>query len=218
MKKLILLLLAVAVVVIFMAGCFEQSIRGDGNIITDKRAAPDSSAIEAKGGFDIHWSAGPPAVTITTDSNLLSHIKSEVMDGTLHIYSDTRISPSIGVKVTVASGTLAEASLTGGIQFDAGQLSGKCLKIESTGAVDVHVDGMVDDLDASLTGACKLKAAALKTRTTEIRLVGASDAEIAVSEALKVSAIGASSLKYAGDPKTIEQNVTGSGSIEHLNQ
>jgi hypothetical protein len=37
-----------------------------------------------------------------------------------------------------------------------------------------------------------------------------------VSDALKVSAVGASSLKYAGNPKTIEQNITGAGHIEPL--
>lgn len=215
MKKLMLPFLAMTGT--FTAGCFQQGISGDGNIITDKRAVTAFSAINAVGGFDIHWSAGQPALAIMTGSNLLSHIKSEVTDDTLHIYTDKRISPSSGITLTVASDTLTGARLTRGIQFNATQLSGKNLKIKSTGAVDINVDGTVDDLDASLTGACHLKAASLKTKTTEIKLVGASDAEIAVSEALKVSAVGASSLKYAGNPKTIEQNVTGAGSIGPLN-
>ena len=215
MKKL--MIAALAVVVVFITGCFQRGINGDGNIITDKRAVPAFSAISAEGGFDIHWSAGQPAAAIMTDCNLLSHIKSEVTDDTLHIYSDTRISPSHVITVTIASGTLTSARLTGGIQFSAAQLSGKGLNIKTTGAVDIHVDGAVDDLNASLTGACHLKAASLKTKTTEIRMVGASDAEVNASDALKVSAVGASSLKYAGNPKTIEQNVTGAGSIQPLN-
>jgi hypothetical protein len=215
MKKLIIPFLAVAVV--FIAGCFWQGIRGDGNITTDQRTVPAFSTINATGGFDIHWSAGQPAVVIMTDSNLLSHIKSEVTDDTLHIYSDTRITPSHGIQVTLTGGTLTGVRLTGDIQFNAAQLSGKSLKIESTGAADIHVDGVVDDLNASLTGACKLSAASLKTKTTEIKLVGASDAEIAVSDALKASIVGAGSLKYAGEPKMIEQKVTGAGSIKHLN-
>jgi hypothetical protein len=154
MKKLILPFLAVAVV--FVAGCFQTGITGDGNIITDKRVVPAFSAINAVRGFDIHWSAGQPGVAIMTDSNLLSHIKSEVTDDTLHIYSDARISPSSGIAVTVASGTLTGAHLTGGIQFTAAQLSGKSLNIKSTGAVDIHVDGTVDDLDASLCKAAMI--------------------------------------------------------------
>lgn len=215
MKKL--MLASLAVVVVFVAGCSLRGITGDGNITTDKRAVPAFSAINAVGGFDIHWSAGQPALAIMTDSNLLSHIKSEVTDDALRIYYDARISPSSGIEVTVSSGALTNARLIGGIQFNAAQLSGKSLKIKSTGAVDIHVDGAVDDLDANITGACHLKAASLKTKNTEIKLVGASDAEVAVSDALKVSAVGASSLKYAGNPKTIEQSVTGAGSIQPLN-
>src|SRR5208282_6286837 len=142
MKKLMLLFPAVTG--IFIAGCFQPGISGDENIITDKRAVPAFSAINAVGGFDIHWSAGQPSLAIMTDSNLLSHIKSEVTDDTLHVYTDKRISPSSGITITVANDALTGARLTGGIQFNATQLSGKSLNLKATGAVDIHVDGTVD--------------------------------------------------------------------------
>lgn len=59
----------------------------------------------------------------------------------------------------------------------------------------------------------KLDAKALKAQTTTLSLVGASSADITVSEALSISMTGACSLSYSGNPKTVDKSVTGACSI-----
>ena len=77
------------------------------------------------------------------------------------------------------------------------------------------LDGNVDELITDMTGASKLEANSLQTKTAEISSTGASHAEVAVSESLKVSITGAGKVIYSGNPPTIEKHVTGAGTIRH---
>jgi hypothetical protein len=106
--------------------------------------------------------------------------------------------------------------LSGGNSFKASQVSGRDLKIESSGAWDISVDGSITKLEASLAGASKLNAKSLQTQTAKLSLLGASYARVAVTGTLKVSVIGASSVTYSGNPEVVETNVIGAGSIRHL--
>jgi hypothetical protein len=66
-----------------------------------------------------------------------------------------------------------------------------------------------------MTGASELNASGLQTKTAEISTTGAADAEIAVTDTLKVAITGAGKVIYSGNPKTIEKRISGAGSIRH---
>ena len=87
--------------------------------------------------------------------------------------------------------------------------------MESTGASEVSLDGEVDRLLVDMTGASQLVADGLQTKTAEISTTGAGDADIAVSETLKIIITGAGKVTYSGNPATIQKNITGAGSIRH---
>jgi Putative auto-transporter adhesin, head GIN domain len=95
------------------------------------------------------------------------------------------------------------------------QLSGHSFAIESTGATRVQLDGAVDDLVTDMTGASKLDANGLRVKTATISSTGASKADVNVSESLKVSITGAGKVTYAGNPPTIDKQISGAGSIRH---
>jgi hypothetical protein len=101
------------------------------------------------------------------------------------------------------------------VKLTATQIAGPKFALESTGAAQVKLDGSIDELLADMTGASELNASGLQTKTTEISTTGAADAEIAVSETLKVAITGAGKVSYSGNPKTIEKHITGAGSIRH---
>src|SRR6516165_1135385 len=107
------------------------------------------------------------------------------------------------------------ATLTGAARLIAGQLSGSNFAVESTGAAKVTLDGKVDELITDMTGASKLDAESLQTKTAEISSTGAAHADVAVSEALKVSITGAGKVVYSGKPQTVEKHISGAGSIRH---
>jgi hypothetical protein len=210
MKKITIALLVTCVVL--SVGCRWAGIRGNGNIKTDERTIITFANIDASGTFTIEWQSGPPTLRITTDENLLEYIESDVSGDTLHLRTREHIWPTHGIKVFASSPTRAAARISGAVKLTAKQLTGSKFALEASGASHVSLDGSVDELLADMTGASKLQASGLQTRTAQISTTGAGDAQVAVAETLKVAITGAGKVTYSGNP-TIEKHITGAGSI-----
>jgi len=205
----ILLVAAVAII----AGCSLPGIKGDGVIKTENRPLPDFSAVAVNGAYKIKWTSGKPALSISTDQNLLPLIKTTVSGGTLQIKSEGTIRPTQGITIVLSSASLADINLNGAVSLTAGQLSGHDLKLESNGASDLSVAGSVTNLEVNLSGASKLDAKSLQTQTATVSLDGATFGEVTVTDTLKASISGAGALTYSGNPKSVEKDVSGAGSI-----
>ena len=198
---------------IFLSGCDWFGIRGNGHIRTDQRAISEFSEIAASGGLQIEWHSGAPALSITTDENLLPYVENRISDNTLRLRTRERLRPTHGIKVIVSSTNLNGADLSGAVDLIAKQVSGPKFYLQSRGASDVTVDGNVEQLLADMTGASDLKAKGLQAKTVEISTTGAASAYVSPTDILRVSITGAGDVTYYGNPKTIEKHVTGAGSI-----
>jgi Putative auto-transporter adhesin, head GIN domain len=213
MNKLSSVLLSALALVI--GGCDWEGIRGNGHIVTDQRQVSAFSEIDASGALQIEWRSGAPALSIITDQNLLSHVENENAGNRLRLSSHGNLWPTHGVKIVISSPSRDGAKLSGATRFIANQLSGRRFAIESSGAARVLLDGKIDELLADMTGASRLEAQSLQSKTAEISTTGAGHAEVAVTDTLKVSITGAGKVIYSGNPKSIEKHVTGAGSIHH---
>ena len=213
MKKITIAVLAGFFVLV--AGCRWIGIRGNGHVVTEQRTIQEFSEIHSSGVFDIEWRADSPALSITTDENLLPYIESQISGNTLRLRTREQIRPTHGITVSIASPAREAARIKGAVKLDASQLTGSKFALEGTGASRVSLAGNIDQLLADLTGASDLKAAALQTKTAEISIQGAGDAEVAVAEKLKVAIAGAGKVIYSGNPPTIEKHISGAGSIRH---
>jgi len=210
MKKIIFVFLAACVVL--AVGCRWVGIRGNGHIKTEDRTISTFTEIDASGAFEIEWQGGSPALRITTDENLLSYVESDVSGDTLHLRTHDQIWPTHGIKVSISSPTRAAARIRGAVRLTVKQLTGPTFALEASGASRVSLDGNIDGLLADMTGASKLEASGLQTKTAEISTTGAGNAEVAVAETLKVAITGAGKVTYSGNP-TIEKHITGAGSV-----
>jgi len=213
MKKITIVFLAVCSV--SATACHWVGIRGNGDIKTDERPVSAFANIDVRGAFTIEWQSGQPSLRITTDENLLPYINSNVSGDTLHLRTREQIRPTHGVRVIISSPTRAGARISGAVKLAAKQLSGSRFALEARGASRVSLEGNIDQLLADMTGASKLAANELHTKTAEISTTGAGDAEIAVAETLKVVITGAGKVQYSGDPPTIEKHISGAGSVRH---
>jgi len=213
MKKITIVFLAACIVV--LAGCRWVGIRGNGHIKTDERPVSAFANIDIRGAFTADWQSGAPSLIITTDENLLPYVDSNVSGDTLHLRTREQIRPTHGIRVVISSPTRAGARISGAVKLAAKQLSGSKFALESRGAARVSLEGKVEELLADMTGASELAANELQTKTAEISTTGAGDAEVAVAETLKVVITGAGTVKYSGNPPTIEKHISGAGSIRH---
>jgi hypothetical protein len=195
-----------------LGGCHLTGIRGNGNIITETRTVADFTSVEADGAFDITWTNAPATFRLTTDQNLLSHIETSVSGKKLRIHSRGQLRPTDGMKVTLSSSGLSGARFTGAVRLAATKLSGKGFYLEGSGATRVTIDGTVDELLASLSGASRLDAAGLRTQIVELSISGAGKADVTVSKTLKIAISGAGKVTYSGNPE-IEKRISGAGSV-----
>jgi hypothetical protein len=213
MRKIPFVLLAACVVVV--AGCHLPGIRGNGHIKTEERQVSSFANLDAGGAFEIEWQSGSPSLRITTDENLLPHIEDNVSDDTLYLRTRDHVWPTQGIKVVISSPIRTGGRIRGAVKLTVKQLSGPTFALEATGASEVFLDGSIDRLLVDMTGASQLVADGLKAKTAEISTTGAGNAEVAVTDSLKVVITGAGKVTYSGNPSTIKKQILGAGSIRH---
>ncbi len=199
--------------VLLLPACDWVGKHGNGIITTESRPTANFSTVDASGAYKIAWSSGAPALSVTTDRNLLDHITTSVTDGKLRIRTNERMRPTHGIKITISSQALGGARMRGAVDFTARKITGASFFLESDGASDVILDGTVDSLVGRMRGAGDLNAAALQAKDVEISLMGAADAKVNATESLNVSIKGAGDVRYSGNPKTIRKSVAGAGSV-----
>ena len=205
---------AVSLLVLLFSGCDWRGIRGNGDIKTEQRPVTAFTRVDAGGFYEIEWHPGPPSFSLTTDENLISHVKTSVEGNQLKIETQDSIAPSHGVKVAITSPSLDGATLSGAVKLNADRLSGATFGLETSGAAKVTLTGKVNRLLASLTGASKLEATNLAADDVELSVTGAGKADVSASNLLRAAITGAGKVSYTGHPKSVEKKITGAGKIE----
>ena len=211
MRKIPIVLLAGCVVLV--VGCHLPGVRGNGQIKTDERPITAFANVDASGAFEIEWQSGSPSLRITTDENLLRYIENDISGDTLRLRTRDHVWPTHGIKVVISSPTRTGGKMRGAVKLTVKQLSGPTFALESKGAAEVVLDGSIDRLLVDMTGASQLAADGLQAKTAEISTTGAGDADVSVTDTLKVVITGAGKVTYSGNPPTIEKQITGAGSI-----
>ena len=174
-----------------LGGCHLSGIKGNGHIVTENRPVQEFTSVEAEGAFDIEWAPGPASCTIRTDDNLLRHVETSMSGKKLMLEWHGQLRPTRGMKVMLSSSSLTGARLTGAVRLTGTRLSGKGFYLEGTGATRVTVDGTVNELMATMSGASKLDAESLQVKTAELSISGAGKAEVSPSESLTAAASSA---------------------------
>jgi hypothetical protein len=195
-----------------LGGCHLTGIRGNGHLVTENRPVEEFTSVEAEGAFDIEWTQGPASCTIRTDENLLRHVETSMTGKKLRLEWHGQLNPTHGMKVKLSSASVSGARLTGAVRFSATRLSGNGFYLDGTGATRVTVDGRVNELMATMSGASKLDAESLQVKTAELSISGAGKAEVSASDVLKVAISGAGKVTYSGNP-VVEKHVSGAGTI-----
>jgi hypothetical protein len=219
-----------------LAGCdavFSPAIPGSGISKEEARPVASFSEIEVANAIELDATIGPAAdLLITTDDNILPHVRTEVEGDRLRIYLDGSYSTDLGVKVKVIAPELrallgsgaSTTKLSGvaGDQFELDlsgasrcQLAGdaEVLKVDLSGASQCTIEGRAKEVRIDCSGASQLDATGLTAETVVADLSGASTAHVKATAELIADASGASTLHYAGQPAKLEKNTSGASTI-----
>lgn len=225
-----------------LQGCIffgRKTIKGDGIIITQEKNVSTSQKIKIKGNFSVLLQQGASStVSIQTDKNLMEYILSSVNDeGTLVISTKNgyNLKPSSDIVVIISSSKIDYISLAGSGNIIAqdkfldsekvqlllsgnGNINFKTntpkLTATITGNGNIMVEGETADVNVSITGSGDFKGEKLLAENSTIKITGSGNAYVYCSTALKANITGSGDIFYFGNPTSINQKITGNGSIK----
>jgi len=201
-------------VMVLVSGCNWAGVRGDGVIVTTNVTVAEFSTLEANGAYRIEWSPGKPALAITSDSNLMPLITTTLSGNTLQIDQQQNLRPTRGITIIISSAALKEVELNGAVTLTASNVQGGEFKLEANGASSIRAAGAVTNLEVSFSGASSLNAKGLSAQMANVSISGASSADVTATESLDVSISGAGAVTYGGNPKQVNKDISGAGSIK----
>jgi hypothetical protein len=239
--KTIFLLAILVTGAMLIAGCSmipQTCIDGSGRVITEDRAVPVFQSVTLNTPAVLTVIQGSPqGVQITADDNVLPLISTTVRNGVLSIgYTRPCILPTSAVQIHARSADISRLSILGAgdIRSD-GVIRGSTLTSAITGSGNMNLaaevstlsssitgtgvvvlTGTADDLALSIPGAGTIDASKLRASRVTVEILGSGNALVDVTDSLTVKITGSGSVLYSGNPSSIDQSITGSGTIRKV--
>lgn len=211
MKKVFFMpILLVSVVM----SCSDDTVFGSGDLITESRDVDYFTKVKSEGVFEINIIQGSTqSVEVTADNNVMSRIKTKVVNNELRLYLDGDSYRDISLKVDIVVTRLngIKNSGVGNIYAYNIEEEGN-FKVINSGTANILLEGNAQSIDIYNEGSGDFDGFDFSTNSGDIENIGSGDIEINCSEDLDVKISGSGNVYYKGNP-TINTNISGSGNI-----
>lgn len=214
-----------------------HSIKGNGNIVTQKRDIEDNfKSIEANSGIEvIVEQADRTRIAVEADENIQNSITTKVRNGVLIISrKNGSYSSHHGQKVFITVPVIEELTANSASSIKTkntlkgenislntssaakieAQLSIDNIKANSSSASKIDIKGMALSLDAEASSASKIEAEDLLVNTITVETSSGSKVSVHPILSLKADASSGSRIEYHNNPKQIEKTSSSGASIE----
>lgn len=198
----------------FFSFSLGNSVRGSGQSSSEIRDVRDFDEVEVGGAFLVEIVAGKDfGVEVEADDNLVPLIRTEVRGGVLRISTSKRLKTENPMRIRVSAPSVESVDASGASSVSLSTARNRELRIESSGASKVQLNGETELLSVIATGASNVDAASLRVFDAKVSASGASHVDVFASRKLVSDATGASEIKYAGNPTTVEKTSSGASRI-----
>lgn len=210
-------------IVFILSGCFSiylspyQTIRGNGDVITVERSVPHFTSLRISGArTTVLYGDSEGPILITGESNILDHTLSYVENGTLVIRSESRTNmrPREEVFIEIPGRNVSEVRVSGSNQITIQNIDQPVFQIRGSGSTEVTASGFADELEIRMSGSSMIDAGALSAEFVTIRTSGSTEATISANDTIVSRSSGSSSIRYFGQPATIENHSSGSSTLK----
>jgi len=212
------------------------AVSGSGTIIESQQEVGTFDSLEVGSAFDVTIRPGDqPGVLLRTDDNLLGEVEVDLADERLRIDLDVPVRDAtleaevtVGVDRLRAVDTHGAATVTGIETLTPDTLtvtaSGasrvflvvdvQTLTLSVDGASVVNLGGETDEVSVAADGASTARLTQLVALGAEAEADGASRVGLTVTEALIARAGGASTIRYAGEPTSVDSETSGASTVQ----
>jgi uncharacterized RmlC-like cupin family protein len=221
--------------------CITGFIRGNGSITTTQRSIGEFSRLQSGGSATVRVHEGLEyAVEITTDSNLASHVRTEVVGGELRLgldwgsYSFTKLiidvySPALHALAAVSSSGSGVIEILEPLQSQSMSMrisgSGSIkadlimtdlimteLEFVISGSGAAKITGRSKALSLRISGSGEFNGRDFEAERASVRVSGSGRARVWASQSLDAVISGSGDLFYRGNPQ-MSTHISGSGKI-----
>ncbi len=204
----------------------------------EERNVGNFENVKISGAFDVVLiPSNKEYVTVECEKKYMDGVETEVIDGTLKIYLNRRISKlEKGIQVEIYFKDIEGIKTSGAVDVESkGKLKMDSFEIHSSGATDMNLELHVDKLEAEFSGASEvnlrgkagkveleasgaseIEAVDFVIQNLELDVSGASEAEVHVTGKFEAEVSGASSLRYKGNPENVEIDKSGVSSVRKI--
>lgn len=211
-------------IIAFMGFFFTNSYAQ--NIIKENRSISKFNTIDISSAFDVELTQGnTESLVIEADEDIIENIYSEVIHGTLKIYTKSHLwrdheHKYHKMKAYISFIDIEELELSGAVnisgmnkmKFDnlIFDLSGACkieldymadhVHLDMSGASKLYFTGTANEFEIDVSGASLIEALDFETKNCDIDAAGASSIKIFVTDELTADISGATRVRYKGNP------------------
>ncbi|MFZ1977755.1 MAG: head GIN domain-containing protein [Bacteroidota bacterium] len=198
-----------------LCACFGPRVRGNGTIKTDTREMPAFESIVCDGGYEVHITCqAQQSVSIQSDENILPFVKTEVSGDRLRIYTKGNLAPTQGIQITVSVPRLEEFTVNGSAEGDVQKILSDSFTLAINGSSRMNLSGSADELKIHISGSAKINADSLAAKGVKAHIEGSGTIYCQAANSIDARIDGSGKIKYHGEPKTVNQSINGSGSVE----
>lgn len=190
-------------------------VSGSGKVVTETRNVSGFDGVTVNGAGNVLIDqSGAESLTITTDDNLLQHIKTEVRGGKLVIEftSGVLFDKVQDLTFKVGAKNLNSVQVDGAANLEGKNIATENLSVQLNGAGAITLSGKATAQDVVLDGVGAYNGAELASQRARVTQNGAGSAVVRVSDKLDAIISGLGSIEYIGNPQ-VTKSVSGVGSV-----
>lgn len=237
MKSLVKIGILSLVIVVFTTNTTQarkNKVWGNGDVVKETRDVRSFDAIDVSSSFKVELTqSDEESLVIEADENILEHIYTEVIGGTLKIYTKGNIRKVNTMRAYISFKNIDEIELSGAcivkgmnkmkfsdFTIDASgasevelSLTANRIRLDLSGSTEIDFAGYADELAIDASGASDIRAFDFEVKDCLVDASGASTIKVFVTENLEVESSGATTVKYKGRP-SIDIDASGASSVK----
>jgi len=209
-------ILATLAVVLLVRGAGPSSpgIQGSGIAAAQTRTVAGFSRLDLTGSNNVTVVVGAPqSVVVRADSNLISHVTTQVVGGTLVIGDTGSFTRRAPMSVEVSVPSLTRLNLSGDGQISVTGINVPRLAVTVSGSGLLSAAGTATQLDVTLSGDGQAQLFRLPARDVHAVVTGSGLIQVNATTSLDAAVPGTGVIVYSGNPPQVTTSVTGTGAV-----
>ena len=192
---------SLAIFLLTLFGCDDESFDGNGVIIIETRPLTSFVNVESSGTYDITIVQNSvSSITIEAESNLIPIIVTSIVGDRLIISVSENYSSDIGIKLTISSPDFNSIEMSGtGNLVSQGDITVDAFSIAISGVVDTDISGSSDIQTMVLSGVGNIRNFDLISNDVVVVISGTGNIDVTANNTLDATISGTGNISYKGN-------------------